>query len=60
MARTGAAASLGRQPDPRTESVGLTPEINALAAVILAVAGLAVGVAALILGRNGRGAAGAG
>jgi putrescine transport system permease protein len=40
--------------------VGLTPEINALGAVILALAALAVGVAAVILGRNGRGGAGAG
>ncbi|MFZ4407920.1 MAG: ABC transporter permease subunit [Paracraurococcus sp.] len=40
--------------------VGLTPEINALAAVVLGVAGLAVGVAAAILGRNGRGGARAG
>ncbi|WP_431272496.1 ABC transporter permease subunit [Dankookia sp. P2] len=40
--------------------VGLTPEINALAAVILAVAGLLLGLAAAILGRNGRGGARAG
>jgi putrescine transport system permease protein len=40
--------------------VGLTPEINALAAVILAVAGLLLGLAAVILGRNGRGGARAG
>jgi putrescine transport system permease protein len=40
--------------------LGLTPEINALAAVILALAGLAVAIAAIILGRNGRGGAGAG
>jgi putrescine transport system permease protein len=40
--------------------VGLTPEINALAAVILGLAGVFVGLAALILGRNGRNAAGAG
>jgi putrescine transport system permease protein len=40
--------------------VGLTPEINALATVILALAGLVLGAAALILGRNGRGGAGAG
>ena len=40
--------------------VGLTPQINALAAVILAVAGLLLGLAAVILGRNGRGGAGAG
>ncbi|MFC7476656.1 ABC transporter permease [Dankookia sp. GCM10030260] len=40
--------------------VGLTPEINALAAVILAVAGVCLGLAAVILGRNGRGGARAG
>jgi putrescine transport system permease protein len=40
--------------------VGLTPEINALAAVILALAGLLLGLAAVILGRNGRGGARAG
>ena len=40
--------------------IGLTPEINALAALVLAVAGVAVGTAAVILGRNGRGGTGAG
>jgi putrescine transport system permease protein len=40
--------------------VGLTPEINALAAVILALAGVLLGLAAVILGRNGRGGARAG
>ncbi|RAI57205.1 ABC transporter permease [Roseicella frigidaeris] len=34
--------------------MGLTPEINALAAMVLGLAALLVGAAALILGRNGR------
>jgi putrescine transport system permease protein len=34
--------------------MGLTPEINALAAVVLGLAALLAGAAALILGRNGR------
>ena len=40
--------------------VGLTPEINALAAVILALAGAFLAIAVVILGRNGRGGARAG
>jgi putrescine transport system permease protein len=36
--------------------VGLTPEVNALAALVLAVAALAVGAAGLILTRRGNGA----
>jgi putrescine transport system permease protein len=36
--------------------VGLTPEINALSALVLAVAALAVGLAGLILARRANGA----
>lgn len=40
--------------------VGVTPEVNALGTVVLAVAGLAVGMAGFILARNGRPARDAG